>query len=196
MKDAANHSSDYDPKKCHRRTLGYYGWKIRLLCWTIVNQTLFRYSPFFCYGWRRFLLRCFGARIARTATVSRRVTFQAPWNLVMGEKSMIGMDSFVQCHGPVILGENVVIGEFAKVITGGHSANSKSYKPYASQIEFCDNSWVATGAIIASGGRRKLKVGEGAIVGVGAVVLLSVPRMTVVAGNPAQEICQREFTKE
>jgi acetyltransferase-like isoleucine patch superfamily enzyme len=51
--------------------------------------------------------------------------------------------------------------------------------------------WIAANAIILSG----IKVGDGAVIGAGAVVSRNVPPYTIVAGNPAKPIRQR-FTDE
>src|SRR5690606_37453676 len=47
--------------------------------WWLVQATLFRLSPQVCYGWRRWLLRLFGARIGQGVLVrpSARITY--PW---------------------------------------------------------------------------------------------------------------------
>ena len=51
--------------------------------------------------------------------------------------------------------------------------------------------WIATGAIVL----RKCKIGDGAIVGAGAVVTKDVPPYAIVAGVPAKIIGYR-FSKE
>ena len=51
-------------------------------------------------------------------------------------------------------------------------------------IQICDKAWIGMNAIILKG----VTIGEGAIVGAGAVVTHDVPAWTVVAGNPAREV--------
>jgi len=59
-----------------------------------------------------------------------------------------------------------------------------------------NDCWIASCAILASGGRRKLKIGDGAIIGAGAVVFLNVKPLAIMAGNPAEQIAERRFNKE
>lgn len=167
--------------------------KLRRLCWVIVNNTVFRWSPFFCYGWRRFLLRAFGAQIDGTATIGRRAIINAPWNLVMCAKSMICSDAWVMCYAKVEIGEQSMVGEYAKLLTGSHDINSRSFRGLMSPILIGKNCWIASNAMVVSGGRRRLKIGDGAVVGAGAVVMTSVPSMAVMLGNPAEVFSTREF---
>jgi acetyltransferase-like isoleucine patch superfamily enzyme len=51
-----------------------------------------------------------------------------------------------------------------------------------------DFAMVGTGASVLP----RLRIGKGAVVGAGAVVLEDVPPWTVVAGNPARSIGRRE----
>lgn len=51
-------------------------------------------------------------------------------------------------------------------------------------IQLGENVWIGTRAILLSGAN----IGEGAIVGAGAVVDFHVPPFTVVAGNPARVV--------
>ena len=185
-------SSGYNPKNDKKKLSG----KLHRFLWVMVESTLFRYSPFICYGWRRFLLRCFGAKIAKSATVGRLARIEAPWNLVMGERSMICNNTWIMCYAPVTIGEQALVGEYARVLTGSHITNSKSYKGISSGVEIGANSWIASCAILSSGGYKTLKIGEGAIVGVGSVVLRNVKPMTIVMGNPAKYIADREFNRE
>lgn len=54
-----------------------------------------------------------------------------------------------------------------------------------------DNVWIGARASIIPG----VKIGEGAIIGLGAVVTKDVPPCAVVAGNPAKIIKYRNIEK-
>ena len=76
------------------------GQMIRRVMWKVA-QPLFRLSPRPCFGWRRFLLRCFGANIASGVHVYPSSTIYFPRNLWAGDKSAVGsMLLFVISAGP------------------------------------------------------------------------------------------------
>ena len=180
-------NKSYDPKG----TTWPLKLKLKRLLWVVVNQTAFRYSPFICYGWRRFLLRCFGATISRSATIARTAEINSPWNLTMDEKSMIANHAWVMCSGPVRIGKQAMVGEYCKVLAGSHNTHSRSYQPVMPGIDIQDDAWVASGAMLVAGGKRDLHIGESAIVAAGAVVFSNVRRMTIVVGNPAEFLSDR-----
>lgn len=181
----------YNPKK----GVSPVRQKLRQLCWRVMNITLFRYSPFFCHGFRRFLLRSFGAKIAKTATVGRLADIEAPWFLTMGERSMICNHAWVMCYAPVVIGNQSLVGEYARILTGSHLSSSTSYQGVASSVIIGENCWIASCAMLVSGGYRKLKIGDGAIIGAGSVVFRNVKPMAIMMGNPAKYIADREFIK-
>ena len=183
--------SGYNPKNAEKHLVTKMKW----LFWAIVNETLFYYSPFFCYGWRRFLLRCFGAKIARSATIGRKVTINSPWNLHVGESTTICNHAWLMCSATVTIGDCTIIGEHVKILAGSHESNSMTFKGIGSSISIGNRCWIASSALLASGSRR-LKIGDGAIVGAGSVVYLSVKSMVIVAGNPAKVIGERQFNQD
>lgn len=187
MNSQENNSSSINPKGAK--------WpiytKVRMLLWRCVNVTLFQYSPFFFYGWRRFLLRIFGATIAKGATIGRTAIIDSPWNLTMEENSMIARNAWVMCSGKVHIGKNSLVGEYVKVLAGSHKSNSKGYDFVMAPIYIEDECWIASGAMVVAGGTRPLKIGHGAIVGAGSVVFSNVKAMTIVVGNPAEYLTDR-----
>lgn len=180
-------NESYDPKGSKWPFL----FKLSLLAWNMVNMTLFRYSPFICYGWRRFLLRLFGAKVSSSATIGRTAIIDVPWNLSIGENSMIGKHSWIMCTGGVEIGDNVVIGEYVRVLAGSHKSNSANYEPVTAPVIVEDDCWIASCAMLVAGGTRPLKIGKGAIVGAGAVVFSNVKSLTIVVGNPAEYLTDR-----
>jgi putative colanic acid biosynthesis acetyltransferase WcaF len=52
-------------------------WFVQL--WWLVDALLFRPSPQFLYGWRRWLLRLFGVRIGRGVIVRPGALVQRKW---------------------------------------------------------------------------------------------------------------------
>ena len=172
-----------------------YVEKIRNLLWAVIQNSLFRYSPFFCYGWRRFLLRCFGAELHKSVNICRRVRMIYPWGLHAKENVTICNDCWLICSGGIYLEKNAQICEYAKIITGSHDSSSSGFVGVAKRITLEENSWVGTAAILVSGG-KKLTIGRGAIVGAGSVVMRNVKPMTIVVGNPAKFLMDREFTRE
>lgn len=184
--------SDYNPKNDKKSNLR----KLHRLCWVIVENTLFRFSPFLFWGWRRFLLRCFGAKIAKTATIGRLARIEDPWNLTMGERAMICNYTWIMCYAPVALGDQALVGEYVKILTGSHLTDSTSFKAIVSGVTIEKDVWVASNAMLVSGGYKTLKIGEGAVVSAGAVVFNNVKPGAIMVGNPAKHIADREFTKE
>jgi putative colanic acid biosynthesis acetyltransferase WcaF len=49
--------------------------------WWLVQGSLFAWSPQFMYGWRRFLLRLFGARVGRNVLIRPSVRTTYPWKV-------------------------------------------------------------------------------------------------------------------
>jgi len=73
------------------------------------------------------------------------------------------------------------------LITGASPSFSrlkKIYKSFGGKIVIEDDAWIGAGAIILP----NVTIGEGAIVGSGAVVTKDVPPYTVVVGVPARPI--------
>ena len=85
-------------------------------------------------------------------------------------------------------GDDVSIGPEAAILTLGHDPQSPSFSLRGGDVVLGDKVWVGYRAIILPG----IVIGEGAVVAAGAVVTKDVAPYTIVAGNPARIIGERE----
>jgi putative colanic acid biosynthesis acetyltransferase WcaF len=137
--------------------------------------------------WRNFLLRLFGARMDKTASVYGSATVWYPPNLEMSRFATIGPG--VTCYNMdrITIGEYAVVSQRAHLCAGTHDFDRPGFQLYTRPIAIGDHAWVAAEAFVGPG----VTVGEGAVVGARAVVTRSVAPWTVNAGNPARELRQR-----
>ena len=147
----------------------------------------FRLSPRPCFGWRRFVLRCFGASIGKHVNTYPSTWIYFPWNLTVGDWSALGEQAFIYNLGPVTLGEKVTISHRAQLCAGTHDYTDPALPLLKPPIVIQNQAWICADAFVGPG----VTVGEGAIVGARAVVVKNVAPWTIVAGNPARVVKQR-----
>ena len=165
------------------------GEMIRRVLWAF-GQWLFRFSPRPCFGWRRFVLRCFGARLGGHVHVYPSTRIYFPWNLTVGDWTAIGEEALIYNLGPVTLGQKVTVSHRAHLCAGTHDYTRPELPLLKPPIEIADQAWICADAFVGPG----VKIGEGAVVGARAVVVKDVEPWTVVAGNPARVIKKRVIT--
>jgi putative colanic acid biosynthesis acetyltransferase WcaF len=151
-------------------------------------KPLFRFSPRSCFGWRRFLLRCFGAKIGNDVHVYSSATIYFPWNLEAGDESAIGEYAFIYNLGRVTIGARATISHRAHLCAGTHDYTKSDFPLLRLPIVIGAQAWICADAFVGPG----VTIGEGAIVGAAAVATKDVKPWMIVAGNPAQLIKGRE----
>lgn len=161
--------------------------KITVQLWWIVQATLFRWSPQFMYGWRRFLLRCFGARIGEKVIIRPSVKITYPWKLQIGDYSWVGDDVSLYTLGPINIGSHAVISQKVYLCTGTHDYNSSDFKILSQPISIEDKCWLATDVYVAPG----VTIHKGTVVGARSSVYSDLPSNKVCVGNPAKPIKDR-----
>lgn len=139
-------------------------------------------------------------------------------NVDVGRNLHIGLGSFVSSYGRLEIGDNVYIGKYCSIQCSGrigcevliannvgivgrkdhdirdigvpirsarHVSNCVDLANHpANHIEIDHDVWIGFGAIIMTG----VKIGRGAVVAAGAVVMHDVAPYAVVSGNPALAI--------
>ena len=148
---------------------------------------LFRCSPRLCWGWRRFLLRLFGARIGSHVHIHPAARIFIPWNLEIGSWSYVGFDVLLYNLVPMKIGEGVTVSQRAHLCGGTHDFRDESMPLVKSTVTIGDGAWICADAFIGPG----VRVGECAVVGARAVATRHVASGAVVAGNPARVVGAR-----
>ena len=140
-------------------------------------------------GWKRFLLRLFGAKIAPTAVIYSSAKIYYPANLIMEDYSCLASD--VDCYNVdlIRIGANTTVSQGAYLCTASHDITDPLNPLITAPIVIEDQAWVAADAFIAMG----ITIGQGAVVGARAAVFKDVEPWIVVGGNPAKFIKKRNI---
>lgn len=157
--------------------------------WAIVWCLLFRPSPRVLYGWRRSLLRMFGATIGRNARIAPSVRVWAPWNLEIGDEASLAYR--VDCYSVdrIRIGAHATVSQEAFLCTATHDVTDPHMGLVTAPIIIEDQAWVCARAFVAPG----VHIGIGGVVGACGVATRDVAPWTIVAGNPARVIKPRHL---
>ncbi|MEY4885543.1 MAG: hypothetical protein RL151_852 [Bacteroidota bacterium] len=162
--------------------------RLARVIWNIACLLLFRYSPVWLHGWRRFILRSFGARIGRGVHVYPAVKIWAPWNIEIDDESGIGNGAILYSQNRIVIGKRVVISQGAHLCTGTHDYQHPGYPLRTFPIAIGDYAWIAAEAFIHPG----VSIGTGTVIGARAVVIKDMPAWTICAGHPCNPLKPRK----
>jgi putative colanic acid biosynthesis acetyltransferase WcaF len=157
--------------------------------WQVVWLLLYRISPVPFHGWRRFLLRVFGATIEEGAHPYPSARIWAPWNLTMRRHSCLS--HFVDCYSVdrIELGIHVTVSQYSYLCTASHDYTSPDMPLITAPIVIGDYAWVTADVFVGPG----VRIGDGAVIGARSTITRDVMPWSVVAGSPPKFIRSREF---
>ena len=123
------------------------------------------------------------------AEISPNAILSNSENITAGARLHLGAQSAVwagpSARGRIVLGDDVSIGPRAFVTAANYRFNDgapiRSNAMNEAEIVMGDDVWIGAAAIVLPGTR----IGDGAIVGAGAVVRGEVPSYAIMSGNPA-----------
>ncbi len=121
--------------------------------------------------------------IEKGATFGRRLS--------IGNNSGLGVNCIIQ--GTVSIGDNVMMGPDVLIYTTNHEFQNKDvpmqkqgYQPER-PVSIGNDVWIGARVIILPG----VHIGDGCVIGAGAVVTKDVPAYSVCTGNPAKVVKER-----
>lgn len=162
--------------------------KLRRFVWEVVWLLAFRTTPRWAlHGWRRFLLRCFGAEVGAGCRIAPSCRVWAPWNLTMGEFSVLG--DGVDCYsmGRITIGSKVAVSQRSFLCTGSHDVRSLSRPLITGPIVIEDHVWIAAESFV----HPNVVIRQGAVIGARSVVVHEMPAWSICAGHPCRKIKDR-----
>jgi putative colanic acid biosynthesis acetyltransferase WcaF len=139
------------------------------------------------HSWRVFILRCFGGRIGAKNMIYPTAKIWAPWLLKTGDVVTIAGGVNIYNPAEVEINDRSVLSQDCYVCAATHDYNNRDFSTVSKRIVIGPVSWICAKAIVLPG----VTVGEGAVLGAGAVTSKDLKSWCVYVGNPARLIGQR-----
>jgi maltose O-acetyltransferase len=114
-------------------------------------------------------------------------------HLIVGDNCRFAPGMLINAKGGVNIGHNVIFAPNVIVWSQNHHYKFSNLLPYDvgvinKPVTIGDNCWIGEGVKIAPG----VSIGEGVIIAMGSVVFKDIPKLSIVMGNPAIVIKERE----
>ena len=139
---------------------------------------------------RRFWAKKILSSCGRDVNIEHNASFGP--QVELGDHSGIGINC--ELYGPVSIGENVMMGPEVIIYTSGHR-HDRTDIPMMQQgnsetlpVVIGNDVWIGRRAMIMPG----VKIGNGCIIGAGAVVTKDIPDYSIAAGVPAKVVKNRK----
>jgi len=160
------------------------------------RKSLWRVIRGYCFlFWSKVTIKRFRLNVGENVIIMPKFCAFYGHSITMGDNVYVGRN--VELHSgdnsKIVFGDNVMVGP--SVFMDSHRHNiarvdipMKKQGRTEADIVIGNDVWIGTKAVVLSG----ITIGDGAIVGAGAVVTKDVPPYTIVGGVPARTIRKRK----
>jgi putative colanic acid biosynthesis acetyltransferase WcaF len=155
----------------------------------LVGRPLFRASFHNWYGYRRMILRLFGAKIGPDVAVRPTVWVEVPWMIDLEEGVTVGDFAILYSLGPIHIGKRTIISQYAHLCAGTHDYTDHTFKLIRSPISLGEDVWIGADAFVGPG----VSVGDLSVLGARSSAYKNLEAGHVFVGNPAKRIKTREL---
>jgi putative colanic acid biosynthesis acetyltransferase WcaF len=166
--------------------------KLLRVAWSITCALLFSPSPRPMHGWRAGLLRMFGAKIGPGCHIYPKARIWAPWNLRCDDVVAIADGAEIYNPELIELKSHAIVSQGAYLCGASHDLRDPSFPMISGPIVVGPYAWVCARSTVQMG----VTIGEGAVLGLGAIATKDLSAWTVYGGVPAQPISKRPKTHE
>lgn len=152
--------------------------------WWIVQDTLFRCSLHNMYGFRNFILRCFGAKIGKNVKIRRKCEITYPWKLEVGDNTWIDDEVLLYNLENITIGSNCSITRRSFLCTGNHNTKDAHFGLIVKPITIEDDVWIQADCFIA----QNIVVKSGSVIGARSSVFNKLEDSGLYYGSPAKKV--------
>lgn len=167
-----------------------YKTKIIFICYKLFASWLpISQRSSFAKKWRTLFAKRIIKHCGENVNIERCAVFTP--DLSIGDNSGIGINCEV--YGPVTIGNDVMMGPEVVIYTSGHKTDRIDIPmrlqggTEAKPVTIGNDVWIGRRVMIMPG----VSIGNGCVIGAGAVVTKDVPDYCVVAGVPAKIVKER-----
>ena len=141
-------------------------------------------SHAFRLWWYRYAC---GMRVGHHSSIHRRCRMYRPYKITIGDHTVINFGVLLDGRSGLEIGNNVSISEGTIILTLGHDIDDPQFGLKGGEVVIQDYVFIGSYARILPG----VTIGEGAVVGAGAVVTHDIAPYSIVGGVPAVFIRER-----
>lgn len=165
------------------------GNRLARVVWGVSWLLLARFTPPPLHGWRRLILRTFGAKVAKGARVHASVSIWLPSNLELGENCLIGPRARIYNQGRVSIGARSVVSQGAQLCASTHDVNDPHFQLVLRPVTIGAQCWVAADAFVGPG----VTMHDRSVLAARGVLFTDAEADTIYRGNPAAAIKPRRL---
>jgi putative colanic acid biosynthesis acetyltransferase WcaF len=142
------------------------------------------------YFLRKFFYKYFyRMKIGKHSHIQMGLRVYSPWNIVIGDNCSIGHNSLLDGRRGIVIGDNVDLAGYIKIMTLGHDLDDPEYKTVGGQVKIENNASLFLGVSVLPG----RVIAEGSAIALNAVVTKNTEPWTIYGGNPAVKIRKRKI---
>lgn len=141
------------------------------------------------HNFRTFVCRRLFKKAGTVFGVGKNVDFGfSADRITMGERANIGNHAWIRGNGELILGNDIMMGEFVLIYTQDHKIVGTGYDGNViGNVAIGNNAWIGGRVTIVKG----VTIGDNVVIGAGSVVTRDIPSNSIAVGNPARVIKTR-----
>lgn len=168
------------------------GNRLLRIVWQLSWFLLARFTPPPLHGWRRTVLRAFGAKIGRGARVHASVNIWLPANLELGDQVLIGPGVRLYNQGRIRIGARSVVSQRAHICASSHDLQGPEFQLVLRPVDIGEHCWVAAEAFVGPG----VTMGDRSVLAARGVLFSDAAADGVYSGNPAAHLKRRGLRLE
>lgn len=158
--------------------------RLARVIWAFAWLLLARWTPPPLHGWRRLVLRAFGARVGKGARVHASVHIWLPANLELGPGVLIGPGARLYNQGRITVGAFTVVSQRAHICASTHDVGDPLFQLVLRPVTIGTRCWVAAEAFVGPG----VTMADRSVLGARGALFRDAEADGIYQGNPAVKV--------